>query len=68
MELHTAEQGYVFLSSQQLGVHVLIGFQQLFVLIAVTNTDTLVRREHCESIKDVRLEMCSPTLFKVLSS
>lgn len=57
VELDAAEQGCVFLSSQQLGVHVLIGFQQLLVLIAVRHTGKLVRREHCA--EEIRLVQCS---------
>lgn len=34
VELDTTDKRCIFFSSQQLGVHVLIGFQQLLVLIA----------------------------------
>lgn len=43
MELHTAEERCIFLCSQQLGVHILIGFQCLLILIAVTNRNKLIR-------------------------
>lgn len=45
MELNAAEERCVFLSSQQLGVHILIGFQQLLILIAVINTNKLAGGE-----------------------
>lgn len=51
VELHTAKEKCIFLSTQQLGVHVLIGFQQLLILIAVMKTDELV---NCDGLKDFR--------------
>lgn len=47
-ELDSTDKRCVFLGSQQLGVHVLIGFQRLLILVAVIGK--LFRSEHCEKV------------------
>lgn len=41
VELDSADKRCIFLSSQQLGVHVLIGFQHLLILIAVIKQEVV---------------------------